>query len=289
MERDYNMQGWKYYNHAIVPTCAPHEAPNISYLEDDTIWTALQSKEGRIFFAQWSTEFDCKHETGWWYVIKDTPFDIATLKAKRRYEITKGMKNFDVRRIDCADYKEEMLSVAIAAFNAYPKKYRPHIVKEEFFDSISGWNTENDYVYAAFHKTEEKMCSYAYLHEEGRYIAFHVLKSIPAFEKQGVNAAMVNYILCDKEEKLAKGKYICDGQRNVNHETCFPDYLEKYFGFRKAYARLNIKYRPGFDILINILFPIRKILRKFDKNRYFHMANAVLKLEEINRGGEHTF
>ena len=26
--------GWKYYNHALIPACAPHEEPNIKALKD---------------------------------------------------------------------------------------------------------------------------------------------------------------------------------------------------------------------------------------------------------------
>jgi len=32
------MNGWKYYNHAAIPTAAPHEEPNLEPIEDKTIW-----------------------------------------------------------------------------------------------------------------------------------------------------------------------------------------------------------------------------------------------------------
>lgn len=25
---------WKYYNHALIPTCAPHETPDFSAIDD---------------------------------------------------------------------------------------------------------------------------------------------------------------------------------------------------------------------------------------------------------------
>lgn len=46
--------------------------------------------DGKPYLARWTSSFDCGHETNWWYVIKDTPFDINELKKKRRYEIRKG-------------------------------------------------------------------------------------------------------------------------------------------------------------------------------------------------------
>ena len=35
------------------------------------------------------------------------------------------------------------------------------------------------------------------------------------------------------------GYYLCDGQRNIRHQTNFQEFLVKYFGFRYAYTREN--------------------------------------------------
>lgn len=100
-----SLKDWKYYNHAIIPAVEPHEKPDLSCIKDRTIW-----KVGGIpFLARWTTDYDCGCETSWWYVIKDTPFNIATLKAKRRYEINKGKKNFEVRRINPSEYVEDYI------------------------------------------------------------------------------------------------------------------------------------------------------------------------------------
>lgn len=32
------IDGWKYYNHAAIPTTAPHEIPDISPITDGSIW-----------------------------------------------------------------------------------------------------------------------------------------------------------------------------------------------------------------------------------------------------------
>ena len=32
------IDGWKYYNHAAIPTTAPHEIPDISPITDASIW-----------------------------------------------------------------------------------------------------------------------------------------------------------------------------------------------------------------------------------------------------------
>ena len=34
-----SIEGWKYYNHAAVPTTAPHEKINFSALKSGEIWS----------------------------------------------------------------------------------------------------------------------------------------------------------------------------------------------------------------------------------------------------------
>ena len=33
-----SVQGWKYYNHAMIPNCAPNEEPDLSVFENGEIW-----------------------------------------------------------------------------------------------------------------------------------------------------------------------------------------------------------------------------------------------------------
>ena len=127
------IKGWKYYNHAAIPITPPHIKPDTRPLADGTIWKMSQ---GTPLFACYTSDFDFPQPTNWWYVIKDTPFDISALKAKRRYEINKGIKNFVVKKIDPIDYKEEIYEVQVAAFSAYPKKYRPTVDKKQFLEEI---------------------------------------------------------------------------------------------------------------------------------------------------------
>lgn len=269
------MSDWKYYNHALIPSCAPHETPNIEELKDKKIWN---QNGKRALFARWTTDWDCGYETDWWYVIKDEPFDISKLKKKRRYEINKGRKNFNIQIINPKDYKEEIYQILIEAYDKYPKKYRPSVKCEDLFNDIELWY--NSTVFGAF--KERQLCGYAILNEMKEYIAFSMLKVIPKYEKLGINAGMVYSILDYYEDRLKKGYYINDGSKNILHETAFQDYLEKYFEFRKAYCVLHVKYKLLIKIVINILFPIRFLIKK-SNNKLIAKIVAVLKMEKINR------
>lgn len=269
---------WRYYNHAMVPTVAPNEKIDSRELNTTTFW-----KENKnAFFARWTTDFDCDYETNWWYIIKDTVFDIDLLKAKRRYEINKGIKNFEVKLIDPCEYKEKLYCVQVAAFSAYPEKYRPTVDKEEFMNGIDSWTKFT--VFGAFFRETDELVGYAFLSRTSEsFLDFNVLKSNPEYEKYAINAALVEKILSHYADFLSNGGIICDGARSISHETKFQDYLEKYFGFRKAYCRLHIKYNPKIYWLIKLLYLVRSLLQKFDGIGIVHQINGVLKMEEICR------
>lgn len=236
---------------------------------------------GVPLLVRWTTDFDCPEKTEWWYCIKDTPFDINSLKSKRRYEINKGKKNFNVKEINPLDFKEEIYEVYKKAVSSYLRKSYELEIKEIFIEKMKNW--KNFKVYGAFSKENKELSSYVLLIINDSYISFSVLKSIPEYEKMGVNAAIVSYILEKYNQKLNKNFYICDGERNILHETYFQNYLEKYFGFRKVYCKLNLEYRSIFSIIVKILFPFRSILKKINNILIFQKINSILYMEEIRK------
>lgn len=266
---------WKYYNHAIISACAPHVIPDMELLVNRRIW-----KMGKYpLFVRWTEKFDCEEETQWWYVIKDSSFDILKLKSKRRYEINKGLRNFDVKRINVEPYLDELYSIELKAWNEYPLKYRPKVDETEEKNRIL--NFKEGICFAAFSKEDNSVCGFAYLDIFKDYADFVNLKVLPECEKKGINAAIVYGILDYFNEMLEQGFYICDGSRALFHETAFQDYLEKYFGFRKAYCYLKIEYRPIIKIIVYILYPLRGIFR--GKTKIGAKIKTVMEYEEIIR------
>lgn len=279
LEMKSNVKGWKYYNHAAIPTCAPHETPDLTPIKDGTIWNKLGG--GTPFLVRWTTEWDCSYETNWWYTIKDTPFDISAIKSKRRYEINKGNKHFQVKEINPSQYVEQLYVIAKKAYETYPASYRPNITLESYIKEVESWNFYK--TYGAFEIEDKELCGFACLLKDSDYIDFVLLKVIPEKEKFGINASMVYKIVKDHDEFLKDGGYICDGARSIQHETAFQNYLEKYFGFRKAFCKLHIVYKKPFDVLIKIIYPFRIYLRKFDRISKIHQLILLLRMEEIVR------
>ena len=273
------IEGWKYYIHAAIPTTAPHEPVYVEPIENGEIWKI--EGEGTPFLARWHSDWDCGYETEWWYCIKDTPFDISSIKSKRRYEINKGNKNFVVKEIHPQDYAEELYKITIAAYETYPKSYRPIVEHEKYINDVRNWNYYR--VYGAFSNEDNVLSAFACLIRNDKYIDFAVLKAFPDKEKLAVNAAIVNKILIDHSEFIESGGYICDGARSVQHETAFQDYLEKYFEFRKAYCKLHIKYRATVGVIIWLAYPLRGLLEKLNRINAVRKLNVLIKMEEIHR------
>ncbi|MBT9793949.1 hypothetical protein GPL02_13685 [Clostridium sp. MCC334] len=274
------ISGWKYYNHAMIPTCEPHEIPNLKPLQSGTL---LKNRdvwgEDRPLFARWTEDYDCGYETTFWYCIKDDIFDISALKSKRRYEIKKGLKNFDVKVIDPFQYSEQLYDVAVMAFSAYPEAYRPKIEKRAFINGIDEWTITGSTVFGAFDKESGRLCGYAQLIKQARAINFNIEKTIPEFESKGVNAAICMAIVLYYQKEIEKGYYIVDGARAISHETHFQDYLEKYFGFRRAYCHLHVKYKWWVLLAVKALYPFRTMIEK-SKSSLAHNITAVLRMEE---------
>lgn len=270
-----SIKGWKYYNHAAVPTTAPHEEANIDAINDGSVWKELTPSP---LLARWHSDWDCGYETEWWFEIKDTAFDSSLLKSKRRYEINKGKKNYRVETIDSTQYIAELFEVTEEAIKGWPQKYRPSISKESFNNSIERWN-ECD-VFGAFN-SDNIIEGYAVVRDCGSYAEFAVLRAKPEAEKNAINAAIVAGIMDYYSDRLEGDFYINDGSRSISHETAFQEYLEKYFGFRKAYCKLHVKYRRGFGFVIKGIYPFRKLVK--GNGVLGHRLSGILKMEEIVR------
>ena len=267
--------GWKYYNHAAVPVTAPHEEVNIVPIRNKTIW----KMDGRPIMARWTSNFDCGYETSWYYVIKDSEFDIQQLKSKRRYEIKKGEKFFDVKRVEANEYIYEIYKVRKDFFNANGIRIEDFSV---FKNRTLDWGKY--IIYCAFLKDTDEVCGYARIEDRESYYDFMNLTVNPKYENKAINAAIVSGILKNINDDLAKGKYICDGSKNIFHRTNFQHYLEKYFMFRKAYCKLNVEYPTYIKVTVALLKPFKKIIKSMSDNSIrMGQLTAVLEMDRISK------
>ncbi len=237
----------------MVPDTYPHEEVKIQ----DFSWI------GRCLFAKWTENFDCAEETQFWYIIKDNIFDINSVNAKRRYEIKKGIKHFYVKEIKDLNLVDDVYSVHLESLLGYDKQ-RVTVPQKDEFDKWTRHSIQRSdcALLGVFDRDDDRLCGYSDCYLRGKYIPISSLKTRVSCEARNVNFALLYGIIEHFAEELSNGCYLCDGTRNVLHETNFQDFLIKYFGFRRAYCELKLRYRGCMKLFIHIIFPFRKALGK---------------------------
>ena len=273
---------WEYYNHALVPTLPPHIDPDISWMKDSDRWKEYAGGKMPLF-ARWVSNFDCTEETEWWCIIKDTPFDIMSLKSNRRSLITRGLKRVDVKVIIPADYAEQMSNILVKEWKYYDDSYEEGNDRQKLtddFKKLTMKNLGNAEYLGAFLKDTDTMIGYASYNLFDDWIEYSVVKTDPEYLNTQVNAALAYFGV---ERYMRPGiKYIHGGWRTVIHESNYQEYLMKNFGFRKAYCKLHIQYRPLMQIAVNVLYPLRGMIKKV-KNKWIYTVWCALQQEEIRR------
>lgn len=268
-------EGWKYYNHALISTCAPHEEVTINKKQ---IW---KSCDKFPLFARWISDFDCGYETYWWHVIKEAPFIFDDLSSNTRKHIRQSLRKCYVKKIEQIDYINELYRVYTSAYSRYTKA--DNIINyDEFFDKCKNDKMENIEYWGGFSSDTHKLIGYMTVRVSKSYVESCVAKYDPQYLNLRVSDAIHYTVL---EEYLnRRGKlYITAGERNINHITNAQQYKIDNFNFRKAYCKLHILYRPFFNIIVKTLYPFRRVIKYFDKNVFIHQVCSVLLMEEIRR------
>ena len=148
------------------------------------------------------------------------------------------------------------------------------------FKKLTMKNLGNAEYLGAFLKDTDTMIGYASYNLFDDWIEYSVVKTDPEYLNTQVNAALAYFGV---ERYMRPGiKYIHGGWRTVIHESNYQEYLMKNFGFRKAYCKLHIQYRPLMQIAVNVLYPLRGMIKKV-KNKWIYTAWCALQQEEIRR------
>ncbi len=264
---------WRYYQHALLPECEPHEEPVFDSGRFDVSFS--RRPEGVPLFARWTSDFDCGYETAFWYTILDTPFVLEQAKRKHRYEIRKGLGSFDFRQISYNEWSDairEILNrVNVEEYGLLPiSEDLRHDEAIEYF--------------GVFPKGTDELVGWASVIKQKQSLELCSVKALYRYRKDSVNAALIYGVLAHYESLLDAGWYVSNGTRPISHPTNFNEYLERMFGFRKAYCVLHVKYRKVMRLALVGAKCFRGFLRP-DKCRggLLGQMRGVLLLDEYAR------
>lgn len=280
------MNEWRYYNFALLPATTPDKVPDLSFVNNGSIWKMNK----KALLTRWTTDFDCRYETDWWFCIKDTAFDIKQAKAKVRYRINKGLKNTDVRKINSSSYAERIAELYKLTYDQYPERYRPEIHLDQVirqFKEPDIRDSENPDLFSeywgVFDIQKDELIGFCKCRITDRKWVSLVQVTIPnQYQKNEENAALV-YTLLEEYINSGQYKYLMDGERNIFHETNYQRYLEHNFEFRKAYCKLHLAYRPWVRVFIKTAYPFRSVLKKLAFVKLVNKVCSILAMEEIVR------
>lgn len=272
------MDKWLLKQNVLMATNAPHESIH------DVNWKGLWKKEKTALAAQWTSDFDLGFETPWWYCILDRKITIDTLDSKNRYEIKKGLRSFYARKITEKKYAADMARITVSEWAKYDSSYKPNKSVENIQASFERlFDAYGHDIWGCFCIETDELVGFAHLVVHDDWIDFMSMKMQQEQQKMNSTYVLV-YAISSNYDIGSEGKikYISDGRRNVVHKTRFQEYLVMHFGWRMAYSRLNIVYRPSIKLLVNVLFPCRALLR----NRKFFLLKKIsimLQYEDIAR------
>ena len=273
-----SISDWRYYNHAALPTTAPHEVPDTSVIESGEIWKAFSRAP---LLARWTTEFDCGKDTGWYYVIRKAPYSLDQLDRNPRKHIRQALKKCYAKLISVKEYLPELYECYAEAAKTYGNGY--HIASyEEFSEKYTKNEGEGIECLACFSTETEKLIGYHTIQKHVDHVDIITSKYLPSYLNLGPSNTLHHETYSLYLNDLGY-RYVSHGERSISHETNTQEYKIKTFGCVKAYAHLNLVYNPKVKWIVKLAYPIRGFIGLFNGIGVVRSLLSVLNMEEIVR------
>lgn len=166
-----------------------------------------------------SYNFDCKEETSFWYVIKDSFGGMEELSSKMRNQVKKCFKTMRIERITSEYLLLHGHEVFVAATNNYKvKAVAP--TRDKFEERIR--NAEENEYWACIDLETNRMVAFCMNTVTDESCEYRTMKAIPEYQKKyayyGLIYEMNRHYL--EERGL---KYVNDGARSItNHSNMQP-------------------------------------------------------------------
>lgn len=260
---------------ALVPLTMPH----VSLSFNDTKAKKLLRESG-YWLVRWDDEFDkFSKDCGWWHVIKDSKEDIGDYSGNTRSKIRRGFKRNTCEKVSRNVIMKEGYEVYLAANERY-NTFEQMLSEQMFKEAVDRLPDETEFWGVRDANTEKLVAFSENLVKDGACFYLTIWFSPDALRNY------TSYILFHKMNCYYLNElelnYVSDGARSVSHDTSVHNFLQDKFGFRKAYTKLNVVYRPWLKVMVSILYPFRGLLHKFPID-LAKKTSVILEQEAINR------
>lgn len=260
---------WRFYQGALIPAPA---TPCFVELSQDHA-NALLKDSGAMFIRYASDP--CEKTTEWWFIVCDT-YSHAKLSSNTRSKINRGNKRCSVKQIETEWIADQGYGCYTTAFKRY-KNVVP-ISKEEFRNSILKTLGGPFEYWGIF--IGDRLVGYCQCIIENSEVSTNVFKFDPSFLKHYTSYALINSLL--SHYVVEQHMIVSNSVRSIAHDTNMQDLLLK-FGFRKQFCHLNIVYKPWLEYVVQILYPLRKLIAIMPDIGFVHKMQSILIQEELRR------
>lgn len=260
-----------FYRHALIWEGAIHKEPQLNRKEAKELM-----KYSKAWMLRNLYDFDCQDETNFWYIIKDSYSEDEYSKKVRKY-IEKANAKFEIRLIS----RKRILAQGFDVYNNAHEHYKINdgfrLSKAEFRFEIENMPDDRYEFWGCIDKETNLLQAYSICEVHDGMCWFKYSRANPEFLPKhypmyGLYDARNKYYLGEK-----KLLYVMTSARSITQHSEIQSFLIEKFGFRKAYCRLKIFYKPWLKILVKLAYPFRRfILIRTIKN--------LLAFEHLNRG-----
>ena len=262
------MERYQLYRKAWRFEGAPHEEPRLSKEEA----RALLKRDGLL--VRNTYDFDLSEETSFWYVIKDQPDGLETLKPRDRNKIRHAFRFFEYRRIPYELFVQHVFPILDDTFKHY-KVHDRTMNREVFTKYLEDCQKRHFDYWGIFLKETQEMvgfctvnnwgdcCEYGYSGIDSNY------KSHGYYPYYGLYHRLNQYYL--EEEGF---HYVSDSARSITHHSDLQDFLIQHFNFRKAYCHLEVYYCWWMKVAVKLLYPFRGVITN-------SRVKAILNMESM--------
>jgi hypothetical protein len=214
-----------------------------------------------------------------WYAVVCREFTPVTdiPSTNTRSKLRRALRNCEVRRISCEEVASAGYEVYLRAFDRYrdaeaPVPHAPfarHVLAGEGFDDVlHHWGVMCD----------GKLVGYSTNYVLGATeVSYSALKFHPDYLRRYTSYALF-HTMNEHYLRDCGVDYVNDGFRSVLHGTELQEFLERTFGFEKAYVGVQAFYRQPYRAFVRATFPLRNLIGRIDKR-----ARAVYELESAVR------
>ena len=250
----FSESDFELYRNAWRFASAPDKEPQLS----DSQCKTLLKKGG--WMVRNTFDFDCKEETDFWYVIKDSFGGMEEQSQNERKKLRHALRSFDFKIVDKELLANKAYPIAKATFEDYNVTDREmnEAVFNSYLDSCDDINFDfwgafdkenGDFVGFCTVRLFENSCEYDLIGFEPKY------KHNASYPYYGFFYKLNENYLGEKHFK-----YVSDGARSITEHSNVQPFLEQNFKFRKAYCKLKIRYKWWFGIIVRVLLPFRNII-----------------------------